>query len=176
MRPYFPHATASFCRRGQFLICLCVCVTLTKRSTQGPKDEQRSRRRTPGGSAQRDYSNTRVKGQQGQRCRGNGINGMGGEGGPGGGGGGGSGGGGGWRVLAGGGASGRVDGVGGGCRRLLSLGAEGRASTRLLRPCMCAETCNSGLPTPIATTAAPARVDPPGPGRRHVGPDHRLMW
>ena len=25
------------------------------------------------------------------------------------------------------------------------------------------------------TMAAPARV-PPGPGRRHVGPDHRLMW
>ena len=36
----------------------------------------------------------------------------------------------------------------------------------------------TGLPTPIATTAAPARV-PPGPGRQHVGaggPDHRLMW
>ena len=28
--------------------------------------------------------------------------------------------------------------------------------------------------TPIATTVAPARV-PPGPGRQHVGPDHRLM-
>ena len=44
---------------------------------------------------------------------------------------------------------------------------------RLLRPC--APRRATGLPTPIATTAAPARV-PPGPGRRHVGPDHRLMW
>ena len=42
-----------------------------------------------------------------------------------------------------------------------------------LRPC--APRRATGLPTPIATTAAPARV-PPGPGRQHVGPDHRLMW
>ena len=44
----------------------------------------------------------------------------------------------------------------------------------LLRP-RSAPRRETGLPTPIATTAAPARV-PPGPGRRHVGPDHRLMW
>ena len=42
-----------------------------------------------------------------------------------------------------------------------------------LRPC--APRRATGLPTPIATMAAPARV-PPGPGRQHVGPDHRLMW
>ena len=39
-----------------------------------------------------------------------------------------------------------------------------------LRPC--APRRATGLPTPIATTAAPARV-PPGPGRRHVGPRPR---
>ena len=64
------------------------------------KDEQRSRRRTPGGSAH-VTTNTRVS--KGSAAEGR----MGGEGGPGGGGGGGSGGGGGWRV-AGGGASGCV--------------------------------------------------------------------
>ena len=36
-----------------------------------------------------------------------------------------------------------------------------------LRPCAPPRRA-TGLPTPIATTAAPARV-PPGPGRRHVG-------
>ena len=41
-----------------------------------------------------------------------------------------------------------------------------------LRPC--APRRATGYPTPIATTVAPARV-PPGPGRQHVGPDHRLM-
>ena len=39
-----------------------------------------------------------------------------------------------------------------------------------LRPC--APRRATGHPTPIATTVAPARV-PPGPGRQHVGPDHR---
>ena len=38
----------------------------------------------------------------------------------------------------------------------------------------CAPRRATGHPTPIATTVAPARV-PPGPGRQHVGPDHRLM-
>ena len=42
-----------------------------------------------------------------------------------------------------------------------------------LRPCA-PRRATAGLPTPIATTAAPARV-PPGPGRQHVGPDHRLI-
>ena len=59
-------------------------------------------------------------------------------------------------------------------RRLRRLRPALPASSRTpLRPC--APRRATGLPTPIATTAAPARV-PPGPGRRHVGPDHRLMW
>ena len=41
-------------------------------------------------------------------------------------------------------------------------------------PKMCGERRATGLPTPIARTAAPAQV-PPGPGRQHVGLDHRLM-
>ena len=46
---------------------------------------------------------------------------------------------------------------------------------RRLRPAlpasspMCAEDCDDGGP-------GSGSALPPGPGRRHVGPDHRLMW
>ena len=42
-------------------------------------------------------------------------------------------------------------------------------------PPICAETCNWASDADCDDGGPGSRV-PPGPGRRHLGPDHRLMW